>query len=342
MDGTVIGGERVYVIAEAGVNHNGDLDRALGMVAVAAEAGADAIKFQTFSADRLVTASAPKAAYQAAATGGGSQRDMLRLLELSPDDHERLIAACRDHDIAFLSTPFEEQSADLLESLNVPAFKIPSGEITNLPFLRHVAAKQRPMLVSTGMADITEVAAAVETILAAGNDQFALLHCLSQYPADPAEANLRAMATMARAFGCPVGYSDHTPGATVAIAAVALGAALIEKHFTLDRNLPGPDHKTSLEPAALNSLIADIRTVGAAMGDGRKRRQASEEDTARVARKSLVAARDIPAGSRIEAGMLVARRPGTGISPAELEQVIGRTVARAIARDSLLVPSDLA
>lgn len=342
MDGTVIGGERVYVIAEAGVNHNGDLDRALEMVAVAAEAGADAVKFQTFSADRLVTASAPKAAYQTAETGEGSQKDMLQSLELSPDDHESLIAACRECGIAFLSTPFEEQSADLLESLDVPAFKIPSGEITNLPFLRHVAAKQRPMLVSTGMADMTEVAAAVETILATGNGRFALLHCLSQYPADPAEANLRAMATMAQAFGCPVGYSDHTPGATVAIAAVALGAALIEKHFTLDRNLPGPDHKASLEPAALNSLIADIRTVSAAMGDGRKRRQASEEDTARVARKSLVAARDIPAGSRIEAGMLVARRPGTGISPAEMDQVIGRTAARAISRDSLLEPSDLA
>ena len=338
----MIGGERVYVIAEAGVNHNGDLNRALDMVAVAAAAGADAVKFQTFNADRLVAASAPKAAYQAAETGEGSQRDLLRSLELSPDDHEKLIAACRDHGIAFLSTPFEELSADLLEALDVPAFKIPSGEITNLPFLRHVAAKERPMLVSTGMADLDEVAAAVDAITSTGNNQFALLHCLSQYPADPREANLRAMATMARAFGCPVGYSDHTPGAAVAIAAVALGAALIEKHFTLDRNLPGPDHKASIEPHALNSLIADIRTVGAAMGDGRKRRQASEEDTARVARKSLVAVCDIPAGSRIDAGMVVARRPGTGISPAELDQVIGRTAARAIARGSLLERSDLA
>ncbi len=340
-DGTRIGEARVYVIAEAGVNHNGDLARALEMIDVAAEAGADAVKFQTFAADRLVTASAPKAAYQAAATGAGGQQEMLAALELTRSDYEKLQDRCASRNITFLSTPFEEESADILESLDVPAFKLPSGEINNLPFLRYVATKGRPMIVSTGMADMEEVASAVAAIEEAGNDQIVLLHCLSQYPADPKEANLRAMTTM-ETFGYPVGYSDHTPGSAVTLAAVALGASVIEKHFTLDQSLPGPDHKASLIPEELATLVTGIRTVEDCLGDGRKRRQPSEEDTARVARKSLVAAVDIEIGAVIEPDMIVMRRPGVGIAPGELERVLGRRPRRRISRDSMLDWADLA
>jgi sialic acid synthase SpsE len=300
------------------------------------------VKFQTFEVDRLVLEGAPKAAYQAAATGGGGQREMLKGLELSRAAHERLIERARQRSVLFLSTPFDEISADLLEALGVVAFKLPSGELTNLPFLRHVARKGRPMIVSTGMADIGEVAGAVAAIEGEGNRQIVLLHCVSQYPADPAQANLRAMATMQAAFGYPAGYSDHTLGAAVAIAAAALGAAVIEKHFTLDRRLEGPDHRASLEPAELGAMIAGIRTASAALGDGRKRAQASERDTAAVARKSVVTVADVPAGEQIGSHRLALRRPGTGIAPACLELVAARRAVRRLPANTLLQWSDLA
>ncbi len=337
MTAVEIGGRRIglghpcFIIAEAGVNHNGDLNLAHQLIDVAVNAGADAIKFQTFQAERLATTDAPKAAYQLETTNAGeSQFDMLRRLELDADAHRALIGHCRDKNILFLSTPFDETSADLLEQLGVPAFKTPSGEITNLPYLRHIARKNKPMIVSTGMAFLGEVETAVRAIEAADNHSFALLHCVSNYPANPADINLRAMQTMARAFGAPVGYSDHTPGIEVSLAAVALGACIVEKHFTLDRNLPGPDHQASAEPAELAALVRAIRNVEAALGDGRKQPAASEAKTAAVIRKSLIAACDIPAGATITEAMIAIKRPGTGLPLAMCEYLIGRVARGAI------------
>lgn len=332
-----------FIIAEAGVNHNGDLNLAHQLIDVAVEIGADAIKFQTFKAERLATAGAPKAAYQLAATNAAeSQFEMLQRLELDMDAHRALIAHCQDKHILFLSTPFDETSADLLEQLGVPAFKTPSGEITNLPYLAHLARKNKPVIISTGMAYLGEVETAVRTIETAGSPAIALLHCVSNYPAAPSDINLRAMQTMARAFNLPVGYSDHTLGCDVALAAVALGACIIEKHFTLDRNLPGPDHQASAEPAELAALVRGIRAVEAAMGDGRKQPAASEANTAAVARKSLVAACDIPADAMLTEIMIAIKRPGTGLPPAMREFLVGRAARRLISAGTLLTLDMLA
>ncbi len=338
MSGRIIGANQpCFIIAEAGVNHNGDLDLAHQLIDVAIDVGADAIKFQTFRAEHLSTADAPKATYQLETTNAGeSQFEMLRRLELDAAAHAALIAHCRDKHMVFLSTPFDEASADLLETLGVSAFKTPSGEITNLPYLSHVAHKNKPMIVSTGMAFLGEVETAVRTIEATGNNALALLHCVSNYPANPADINLRAMLTMARAFNVEVGYSDHTPGIEVALAAVTLGACIIEKHFTLDQNLPGPDHQASAEPAELAALVRGIRIVEAALGDGRKQPAASEANTAAVARKSLVAAYDIPAGTALTETMIAFKRPGTGLPPAMREYLIGRVTRRAISAGTLL------
>lgn len=336
--GRIIGANQpCFIIAEAGVNHNGNMDLAHQLIDVAIQSGADAIKFQTFRAERLVTADAPKAAYQLETTSAGeSQFEMLRRLELNADAHAALIAHCRDKHLVFLSTPFDEASADLLEALDVPAFKIPSGEITNLPFLSHVAHKNRPLIVSTGMAFLGEVETAVQTIEATDNHTLALLHCVSNYPANPADTNLRAMQTMAHAFNVPVGYSDHTSGIEVSLAAVALGACIVEKHFTLDRSLPGPDHRASAEPTELGALVRGIRMVEAALGDGRKQPAASEANTAAAARKSLVAACDIPAGTVLTEMMIAFRRPGTGLPPAMCEFLIGRSTRTTISTGTLL------
>ncbi|MEW6719254.1 MAG: N-acetylneuraminate synthase [Thermodesulfobacteriota bacterium] len=324
------GGNRCFVIAEAGVNHNGDMDLAMRLVDAAAEAGADAVKFQTFRAGKLVTKWAPKAAYQEENTGeGGTQFDMLRKLELPPERFREIAERCAGRGILFLSTPFDEDSADLLESIGVPAYKVSSGDLTDIPFLRHLASKGLPILLSTGMGTLDEVREAMAALSAAPG--VALLHCVSSYPADPAHVNLRAMDTMRRAFGVPVGYSDHTEGLAVALAAVALGAAVLEKHFTLDRGLPGPDHKASLEPAELARLVRELRAVEQAMGHGRKEPAPSEIETARVARKSLVAACDIPEGTVIEAGHLASRRPGTGIPPGMRDGLIGRKTKVSVA-----------
>lgn len=338
VEGREIGANQpCFLIAEAGVNHNGDLSLAHQLIDVAVQAGADAIKFQTFKAERLATPDASKAEYQLQATNAGeSQFEMLRRLELDAEAHRGLLAHCRDMNILFMSTPFDEESADLLEGLGVQVFKTPSGEITNLPYLRHIARKGKPMIVSTGMAFLGEVETAVRTIEAAGNHSFALLHCVSNYPANPADTNLRAMQTMARAFNVPVGYSDHTPGIEVSLAAVALGACIVEKHFTLDRNLPGPDHQASAEPAELAALVRGIRIVEAALGDGRKQPAASEANTAAVARKSLVAACDVPTGAVITAEMIAIKRPGTGLPAAMREFLVGRTAHTTISAGTLL------
>jgi N,N'-diacetyllegionaminate synthase len=330
-------GNPCLVIAEAGVNHNGQLELAHQLVDAAADAGANAVKFQTFRADRLATATAPKAAYQQAHTGAGqSQRDMLRSLELAAPAYAELQQHAHERGLLFLSTPFDEESADLLESLAVPAFKVPSGELTNLPFLAHLARKGKPLIVSTGMSGLGEVEAAVQTIDENGAPSLVLLHCVSNYPANPADSNLRVMATLSAAFGVPTGYSDHTLGIVVPLAAVALGACVIEKHFTLDRSLPGPDHQASSEPGELARLVAGIRTVESALGDGRKRAVAAEADTAAVARRSLVAAIDIPAGSMLTPDVIALRRPGTGLPPSLQRFLIGRKATAAIPAGTLL------
>lgn len=336
-DRTVGGGAPCFVIAEAGVNHNGDLEMAKRLIDVAAEAGADAVKFQTFRAEDLATADAPKARYQEETTGSNEgQLEMLKRLELDEAGHKTLAGHCRLRGILFLSSPFDEACADMLEDLGVPAFKIPSGELTNLPFLRHVAAKGRPMIVSTGMATLSEVFAAVEAIREAGNPGLTLLHCVSAYPAQPEDANLRAMDAMMEAFHLPVGWSDHTAGIEISLAAVALGAAVIEKHFTLDRSLPGPDHRASLEPDELRAMIRAIRNIEASLGDGTKAPTADEAEVAAMARKSLVAARDLGAGTVLADGDLAARRPGTGLPPGRLDEFLGRMLIRDLAAGTLL------
>ena len=330
-------GEPVFIIAEAGVNHNGDVELAKRLINVAAEAGADAVKLQTFKAERVVSATAPKAEYQLQTTDAvESQLDMLRRLELSLEAHRELQAYCQERGVLFMSTPFDEESADLLDELGVPVFKVGSGEITNWPFLEYVARKGKPIILSTGMSYLSEVDEAVRVIRDAGCDQLVLLHCVSNYPADPADANLRAMQTLAAAFGVPVGYSDHTLGIEVAIAAVALGACVIEKHFTLDRSLPGPDHRASLEPDELKSLVRGIRTVEAALGHGCKKPAASEANTAAVARRSLVAVQDIPAGTTLTEELIATKRPGTGLPPAMRPYLVGRTVRVSVPDGTLL------
>ena len=324
-------GQPCFVLAEAGVNHNGDLGLARQLVDVAAQAGADAVKFQTFKADRVVSAATPKAQYQLQTTSPAeSQLDMLQRLELSPEASKEICRYCRTRNVLFMSTPFDEESVDLLDELGVPAFKIASGEITNLLFLEYVARKGKPVILSTGMSYLSEVDEAVRAIRSVGCDQVALLHCISAYPTDPEDVNLRALQTLTAAFQVPTGFSDHTLGIEIPLAAVAMGACVIEKHFTLDQSLPGPDHRMSLPPAEFAGMVRAIRKVEVALGDGQKRPASSEADVRRTARRSLVAACDIPAGARIEKRMVTAKRPGTGLAPHLLEQVVGRIAKRRI------------
>jgi N,N'-diacetyllegionaminate synthase len=330
-------GAPCFVIAEAGVNHNGDLAVARQLIEAAAAAGADAVKFQSFKADRLVTAHAPKAEYQKKAGGETeTQREMLRRLELTPEMHLDLMRYSAERGVLFLSSPFDEISADELLSLGLGLLKLPSGEITNLPFLAHVARKKVPVILSTGMSSLEEVEQAVDVFRMAGNSQVVLLHCVSDYPADPADCNLRAMRTMEEAFGLPVGFSDHTKGIEIALAAVALGACAIEKHFTLDRSFPGPDHQASLEPDQLATMVRGIRQVEAAVGDGAKVPTAAERKTAEVARKSIVADCNIPANCLITPQMLAMRRPGIGLPSTMLGDVAGRRARIAIPAGTLI------
>ncbi|MCP4361000.1 MAG: N-acetylneuraminate synthase [Chloroflexi bacterium] len=325
-----------FIIAEAGVNHNGSLARAKQLIDVAIAAGADAVKFQTFQTDKIISRYAPKAEYQQETTGKTeSQRDMVRKLELSRADHDALAARCQGK-IIFLSTPFDEDSADLLDDLGVPLFKIPSGEINNLPFLTYLAGKDKPLVMSTGMATLGEVETAVHTIQQSGNNNLVLLHCISNYPAAYEDVNLRAMQTMQTAFQLPVGFSDHTLGIEISLAAVALGACVLEKHFTLDKTLPGPDHRASLSPDELVALVRGIRAVEISLGHGRKEPAASEYNTASVARRSLVAAADIPAHVQITPEMIAIKRPGNGLPPTMKPYLIGRTTRVAIPADTLI------
>jgi N-acetylneuraminate synthase len=348
-----------YIIAEAGVNHNGSLDLARKLVDVAAEAGADAVKFQTFRAEALASAAAEKAAYQQATTGGGSQVDMLRALEMAPADYQALRTHCQERGITFLSTPFDEQSVDLLvEGLQVPRIKVPSGEITNGPLLLHIAQTALPVILSTGMATLGEVEDALG-VLAFGflggvepssrsdfgqalaseegrealRDRVTLLHCTTEYPAPFEEINLRAMDTLRQAFDLPVGLSDHSMGTAVPVAAVARGAVLVEKHFTLDRSMEGPDHRASLEPDELDRMIREIRQVEQALGTARKGPTPSEIQNRPIARESLVAARPIEQGDRFTRENLTTKRPGDGMSPMAYWTLLGRTATRSYALD---------
>lgn len=356
---------RTFIIAEAGVNHNGSLDIARQLIDVAAEAGADAVKFQTFRAQALVSQSAPKAAYQVDTTGNEeSQFDMIRKLELDEAAHRQLIAHCRQKGIQFLSTPFDFASVDLLaKTFDLPCLKIPSGEITNGPLLLYVAQTGKPVILSTGMSTLDEVAQALGVLAygfvddgrnpsrdafqrayvsekgqAALREKVRLLHCTTEYPAPYEEVNLRAMDTLAEAFHLPVGFSDHTTGISIAIAAVARGAVIIEKHFTMDRNLPGPDHRASLEPAQLKAMIRSVRKVEVALGDGAKRPTASEQKNLPVARKSLVAKTQIAAGEQFSAGNLEVKRPGDGVSPMAYWDFLGRSATRGYRRDEKVEP----
>ncbi len=333
--------EPILIIAEAGVNHNGSLDLALRMVDVAAEAGADLVKFQTFSANRLAVKDAPKAAYQEATTGTAeNQHAMLRRLELSRADHEALIRRCAERGIGFFSTGFDIPSVDMLVDLGQKMFKIPSGEITNLPYLRHIGGFGGRVILSTGMANLAEIEAALEVLAQAGTPrtQVVVLHCTTQYPAPFSEVNLRVLPALKISLGVEVGYSDHTMGTEVAIAAAALGAAVIEKHFTLDPSMTGPDHSASLDPQALKSMITAIRHIEAALGTSVKRRTESEIHNVGVVRKSIVAASTIRAGDVFTADNLVCKRPGTGISPMRWDEVLGRRASRDYAADELIQP----
>ncbi len=329
-------GERhhVYIIAEVGVNHNGSLELAMKCIDEAVKAGADAVKFQTFVSSNLVTRGASKAAYQTQNTNSSeSQLDMLRKLELNFDDFKVLQKHCLEKKIDFLSTPFDEESAEFLNSIEVDAFKIGSGDLNNIPFLKQIDRYGRPVLLSTGMSSLEEVR---ESLCVFEKSKVALLHCTSDYPAPICDVNLLAMKTMAGRFRTVTGYSDHTEGHEVTIAAVALGAQIIEKHFTLDRNLPGPDHKASLEPVGFAGMVKAIRLVELALGDGIKRCMPSEENTKAVARKSLVAAKELKAGTLIAEGDLIIKRPGTGIEPKHYPDVLGKKLLRDLDGDEML------
>ena len=338
ISGRLIGDDSpCFIIAEAGVNHNGDLDLAKRLVEAAYDGGADAVKFQTFTASTLAIEDAPKADYQFETTSSTeTQFQMLKRLELTESMHAELMAYSNEIGILFMSSPFDESSSDLLSELGVEVFKIPSGEITNLPLLDHVARKHKPMIVSTGMSYLSEVETAVRTIESVGNERIILLHCVSNYPADPSDINLAAMNTLREAFNTIVGYSDHTQGIQITLASVALGAKVIEKHITMDRNLPGPAHRSSLEPAEFGHMVNSIRSVEKALGDGRKEPAASEMSTASVARKSLMSAKNLSMGSVMTANMMVTRRPGTGLSPSLMGLIVGRKVKTDIAAHTIL------
>lgn len=323
------------VIAEAGVNHNGSLMRALHMIDAAADAGANAVKFQTFDPASLVAAGAEKAEYQQRQTGGGTQREMLDALQLDEDAHYALLQRCEERRVDFLSTPFDVPSARFLASLGVREFKIASGEITDLPVLRAVAEAADSILLSTGMSTLEEIAEALGALEDAGlpRERVTLLHCTTEYPAPYDEVNLRAMGELATTFGVPVGYSDHTKGIEVAVAATALGASVIEKHFTLDRTLPGPDHAASIEPDELAALVSAVRNVAAALGSAHKEPTQAELRNAPVVRKSLVAARVIHTGETFTPDNVTAKRPGTGISPMLWDMVMGKQAKRRFEPD---------
>ena len=330
---------RVLIIAEAGVNHNGDIEIAKKLVDAAADAGADVIKFQTFNSEKLVTKLAPKAEYQIHTTDKAqSQLAMLRQLELSEEMHEILISYCCDRNIEFFSTGFDIESLDYLSTLGFQRFKIPSGEITNLPYLRHIGALGKPLILSTGMSTIDEVGAAIKVLEASGTprSKITVLHCNTEYPTPMQDVNLLAMQSIRECFDVAVGYSDHTSGFEVSIAAVALGATVIEKHMTLDTNMAGPDHKASIEPQEFAAMVLAIRNIEQSLGDGIKRPSPSELKNKPIARKSLVASRPIKAGESFSLLNVTVKRPGSGISPMRWDEVMGRVAVRDFAADELI------
>ena len=326
-----------FIIAEIGVNHNGSMEFAEKLVTHAKEAGADAVKFQTFKADQITSRHAEKATYQRKSDDDQeSQQEMLRKLELTAEQHRTLFDLCGHLEIEFISTPFNDDSVDLLNELGVRTFKIGSGEITNFPLLAHIASKDKSIILSTGMSTLEEVGTAIETIREFNNQPLTLLHCLSQYPAPIEEVNLRAMQTLRDQFELPVGYSDHTDGIDIALAAVALGASVIEKHLTLDRSLPGPDHMASLEPDDFSAMVKAIRRINKSLGNGVKAPAPSELQTRDVARRSLIAAKPLKAGQRIEVSDICIKRPGTGIPPSDIALVAGKIATNDIPEDQIL------
>jgi len=337
-------GHPCYVIAEIGVNHNGDVELGNTLIDAAADAGADAAKFQMFKTESLVTASAPKAAYQVETTGeAGAQWSMLKALEMGIEQHRIWKERCEARGITYLCTPYDEASTDALDELDIPAYKIASTDTTTTPLLRYIASKGRPTIISTGMCTLSDVELGFGALLEGGltRDQIVVLHCLSEYPAPMEQLNLRAMATMRDALDCVMGYSDHTPGVGASPWAVALGACMIEKHFTLDRTLKGPDHRASMEPDELAELVRTIRQVEAALGDGVKRPMPAEVPNVNRMRKSIVAAENIAAGTVLSEGNLTFKRPGDGMAPSRLGEVVGQVAARDIAKDTMLSPGDV-
>jgi N,N'-diacetyllegionaminate synthase len=329
----------IFIIAEAGVNHNGSLELAKALIDVAADADADAVKFQTFKADRLVSKTAQKAQYQKQTTDATeTQYEMIKKLELNAHAHHELITYCKTKDILFLSTPFDHESIELLNDLKMDIFKIPSGEITNLPYLRHIGSLGKEVILSSGMADLGEIEDALDVLIASGTpkDQITVLHATTEYPCPIEDVNLKAIQTIARAFGIKVGYSDHTNGIEVPIAAVAMGATIIEKHFTLDKTMDGPDHKASLEPDELCAMINAIRNIEKALGNGAKKPSPSEAKNMSVARKSIVAAQAIHKGEIFTEFNLTIKRPGNGISPMRFDEIIGTTALKDYYEDELI------
>ncbi len=329
-------GKPCFIIAEAGINHNGELGLAKKLIDAAKRAGADAVKFQVFSAENLVTKKAPKAVYQKGTTGKGTQYEMFKELELSESEFETLAKYAKRKGIVFLASAFNEEGVDLVERLGVPAFKVPSGEITNFPLLRHIARKGKPIILSTGMSTLGEVQEALEMMRKEGAEEIVLLHCVSNYPAKIEEVNLRAMETLRSAFGVPVGLSDHTVSITIPIAAVAIGASIVEKHFTLSKKFPGPDHKASLEPDEFKRMVVGIREVERALGDGVKRPTKSEEIMKKMMRKSIVAKTFIPKGAIISKDMLEIKRPGTGLEPKYIDKIVGKKARKDIEADEII------
>ena len=337
----VIGpGHPCFVIAEAGVNHNGDMTIAKKLIDAAAAAGCDAVKFQTFITEKVIARGAPKAQYQKQTTGDGSMDDMVRKWELNHSQHEELIAHCNLRNILFLSTPFDEDSLAMLVELSMPVVKVGSGEITNILLLQAIAETRLPVILSTGMSELFEVDAALRFLRQHNAGPVAVLHCVSNYPAAPETVNIRAMDTMRRAFRRPVGYSDHTVGFEAPLAAVAHGASIIERHLTLSHDMPGPDHQASTEPEDFKRLVDSIRIVEASLGDGVKRITEREREVRDVARRSIVAARDLPAGHIITMSDIAMKRPGTGLQPGQMDTILGKRLGRAVAQDTLLSSGD--
>jgi N,N'-diacetyllegionaminate synthase len=332
---------KCLIIGEAGVNHNGSIELALKLVDAAADAGCDYVKFQTFKADKLVTRSAQKAEYQKSNMPGAgeSQYEMLKKLELSEEDHHTLASRAKERGIGFFSTAFDDDGLQFLNDLGIPIFKIPSGEITNLPYLRKIASFGKPTILSTGMANMSEIEQALNVLLEKGlqRSDITVLHCNTEYPTPFSDVNLKAMHSIAKTFNVNVGYSDHTMGIEVPVAAVALGATCIEKHFTLDRDLPGPDHKASLVPSELKAMVAAIRNIEEAVsGSGIKEPSASEKKNKVAARKSIHLKADLPANHVITPNDLIMKRPGSGISPMDVDNVVGKKLKLALPADTML------